>query len=218
MLSISRSRLSLPTQFAFLALNGGGLICSIIYNASTPDLYPNNSHHKLGWFLICIVTAQALLRLISAYAGHRGEKEEENSGYIPVSREAMAEYTRMHERPKPIPRLSDDSGQGTEPGTESLRSQSMSLSGDDENTLNESENDEFEKVGLMEGTQVDQYLSKRLPGLLSARLLGTIRFACDFVDRVILLLGFAILTSGFVTYGGLFVSFASPLNICIFRN
>ncbi|ATZ47308.1 hypothetical protein BCIN_02g06000 [Botrytis cinerea B05.10] len=204
MLSISRSRLSLPAQFAFLALNGGGLLCSIIYNASTPDLYPNNFHHKLGWFLICVVTAQALLGVISAYAGRRDEKGQENSGYIPVSREAMAEHTRMHERPKPVTRLSDDSGQGTEPNTESIRSRSMSLSGDDENTLNESENDELEKVGLMEGTQVDQYLSKRLAGLLSARLLGIIRLACGVVDRVILLLGFAILTSGFVTYGGLF--------------
>ncbi|KAF7876645.1 hypothetical protein EAF04_001730 [Stromatinia cepivora] len=204
MFSFSRSRLNLPTQFVFLALNGGGLFCSIIYNASTPDLYPNNVHHKLGWFLICLIAAQGVIGVISAYAGHKGEKQQESSGYIPVSREAMAEHTSMHERPKPVTRFSDDSGQGTEPNTESLRSHSISLSGDDENTLNVSERDEPEKVGLIEGTRVDQYLSKRLPGLLSARLLRIIGFAYDVVNRVILLLGFAILTSGFVTYGGLF--------------
>lgn len=204
MFSIARSRLSLPTQFVFLASNGGGLFCSVIYTASTLDLYPNNIHHKLGWFLISLIAAQGVIGVISAYAGRKGEKQEENPGYIPVSREAMAEHTRMHERPKPVTRFSDDSGQGTEPITESLRSQSISLSGDDENTLHESEKDEPEKVGLIEGTRVDQYLSKRLPGLLSARLLCIIGFVYDVVNRVILLLGFAILTSGFVTYGGLF--------------
>ncbi|RAL61993.1 hypothetical protein DID88_002482 [Monilinia fructigena] len=104
MLSISRSRLSLPTQFVFLALNGGGLFCSVIYNAATPDLYPNNAHHK-NW----------------------------GGSY-----------------------------------------HSISLAGDDDNTLHGPERDEPEK------------------------------FAYDVVDRVILLLGFTILTSGFVTYGGLF--------------
>ncbi|KAI9643305.1 hypothetical protein NHQ30_007924 [Ciborinia camelliae] len=204
MLSISRSRLSLPTQFAFLALNGGGILCSMIYNTSTPDLYPNNMHHKLGWLLICILVAQMVIGVVNAYAGRKGEKQKENSAYIPVSREAIAEHTRIHERPQPVVRFSGDSGQGTEPNSECLQSQSISLSGDDENTLDESERDEPEKVGLMEGTRADQYLSKRLPGLLSTRFLRIIRFAYDVVDRVILLLGFAILTSGFVTYGGLF--------------
>ncbi|KAB8293253.1 hypothetical protein EYC80_007585 [Monilinia laxa] len=167
MLSISRSRLSLPTQFVFLALNGGGLF-------------------------------------LHAYAGRRGEKQLDTSGYIPVSREAMAEHTRMHERPQPATRFSDDSGQGTEPNTESLRSHSISFAGDDDNTLHEPERDEPEKVSLMEGTKVEQFLSKRLPGLISARILSIIQFAYDVVDRAILLLGFTILTSGFVTYGGLF--------------
>lgn len=215
MLSISRSRLSLPTQFTFLALNGGGLFCSIIYNVSTPDLYPNNIHHKLGWFLICMVAAQVVLGVVSAYAGRRGEKQKESSGYIPVSRQAIAEHTRMHERHQPVARCSDDSGQGTELGSESLRSQSISLSGDDENMLHDSERDEPEKVGLMESTRMDQYLSRQLPGLLSTRLLRIIGFASDVVDRIILILGFVILTSGFATYGGLFVSFANATKICV---
>ncbi|KAA8566256.1 hypothetical protein EYC84_008856 [Monilinia fructicola] len=190
MLSLSRSRLSLPAQFVFLASNGGGIFCSILYNSSTPDLYPNNAHHKLGWFLICIITAQVVIGIIGTYAGRRGEREIDTSGYIPVSREAMAEHTRMHERPQPVTRFSDDSGQGTEPNTESLRSHSISLAGDDDNTLHELEKDEPEKVSLMEGTKVDQFLSKRLPELISARLLHIIQFAYDVVDRVILLLGF----------------------------
>lgn len=156
------------------------------------------------------MATQLVIGVISAYAGRKDEKQPENSGYIPVSREAMAEHTRMHERPQPIPRRSDDSAQGTEPHTESLRGPSLCLSGDDENTLHESDRDEVEKLSLMEGSRVDQYLSKRLPGLLSERLLGVLQFAYNVVDRLILILGFVALTSGVVTYGGLFVSFTSP--------
>jgi len=48
MLSIARSRYTLVVQLAFLAVNALGVILVTIYNASTPDFYPNNAHHKLS--------------------------------------------------------------------------------------------------------------------------------------------------------------------------
>lgn len=221
MFSISRSRYSPTVQFLFLALNAIGVLLATIYNASTPDLYPNNAHHKLGWLLTWIVSTQILMGVVSAYAGPHGTTPHpDRIGFIPVSSEAMEEHQRVHDlRAAEIYRFSNDSGQGTEPNTESLRSQSIS-STEDEHQIpalsrrNTDESTEEEKHGLLHGSRVDQFLSKKIPGLLSSRVLRFFQFLYDAVDRVILILGFIALTTGFVTYGGLFVS----ISITAYRN
>lgn len=210
MFSISRSRYSLLVQLIFLALNGVGVFLITIYNASTPDLYPNNAHHKLGWILTWVVSAQAVLGVISAYARHKGSHRG-RAGFTPVSAEAMDEHERRHNlRQEETYRFSNDSGQGTEPNTESLRSQSISSNSSDDHQLPDvcqehTEADEDEKHGLMHGTRVDKYLTKRIPGLLSSRVLRVLQFFYDAVDRLILILGFVGLTTGMATYGGLFI-------------
>jgi hypothetical protein len=210
MLSIARSRYTLLVQFVFLALNAAGIMLATIYNASTPDMYPNNSHHKLGWVLTWVVGAQVLIGLISAYTGRQ---DKERAGFIPVSSEAMAEHQRMQDLGfAETYRFSNDSGQGTEPNTESLRSHSISSAGDEERQLpvaRDRDQDEYlgsEKRGLLKGSRVDQFLSNKIPGLLSARVLRVFQFFYDVVDRLILILAFVAVTTGFVTYGGLFVS------------
>jgi hypothetical protein len=211
MFSISRSRYSLLVQFIFLALNAVGVFLITIYNASTPDLYRNNAHHKLGWILTWVVSAQVALGVVSAYARHNGSHRG-RAGFTPVSAEAMDEHERRHNlRQEETYRFSNDSGQGTEPNTESLRSQSISSNCSDDHQLPDvrqehAEADEDEKHGLIHGSRVDKYLSKRIPGLFSSRVLRVLQFFYDVVDRLILILGFVGLTTGMVTYGGLFVS------------
>lgn len=213
MFSIARSRYSLAVQFLFLALNAIGVLLVTIYNANTPDLYPNNAHHKLGWLLTWIVSAQITMGIISAYTGrHNATPHPEREGFMPVSTEAMEEHQRIHDlRMAETYRFSNDSGQGTEPNTESLRSQSISSTGDDELKIpglsrrNTDDSMEEEKHGLLHGGRLDQFLSKKIPGLLSSRVLRFFQFLYDVVDRLILILGFVALTTGFVTYGGLFM-------------
>jgi len=207
MLSISRSRYSLPTQFLFLAINAVGVLLVTIYNASTPDFYPNNAHHKLGWILTWVMSAQVVMGVISAYA----RRKDERGAFIPVSAENIAEHQRMQNiRPTQIYRFSNDSGQGTEPNTESLRSQSISSTNSDDHQLPDvrrehEEEDQDEKHGLMHGSKVDKFLSKKIPGLLSSRVLRVFQLFYDVVDRLILILGFMGLTTGIVTYGGFFI-------------
>ena len=212
MLSISRSRYSLPVQFLFVALNAVGVLLVTIYNASTPDMYPNNAHHKLGWILTWIAGAQIVMGAISAYTGREDGKLEERAAFMPVSAAAMEQHQRMHSpRPAEMYRFSNDSGQGTEPNTESLRSQSISSRGEDElpevRQAPEEDADDTEKQGLMHGSRIDEYLSKRIPGLLSSKVLRIFQFFYDVVDRLILILGFVALATGIITYGGLFVSY-----------
>ena len=209
LLSIARSRCALLGQFVFLAINAVGILLATIYNANTPDLYPNNAHHKLGWVVTWIVVAQIVMGIITVYAG----RQEPKPNYLPVSSEAMAEHHRWHGLRSPLAgRFSNDSGQGTERNTESLRSHSISSSGAGEEQLPSPlerprvEESNIERQGLLRLTKVDQFLSKRIPGMLSSRILRVGQFLYDVVDRTILLVGFAALMTGIVTYGGLFVS------------
>ena len=198
-------------QFAFLAVNGTGILLATIYNASTPDLYPNNAHHKLGWVVTWIVVAQFAMGVITAYTGRQAKKAA--PAYLAVSSEAMREHHRWQGLRSPqAGRFSNDSGQGTERNTESLRSQSISSSSGDDQLPSPLEHTEegnvVERQGLLRGSRVDHFLRKRIPGLLPSRILRAGQFGYDVVDRVILLLGFAALTTGIVTFGGLFVSCA----------
>lgn len=208
LLSIARYRFALLVQFIFLAVNAIGILLATIYNASTPDLYPNNAHHKLGWVVTWIMVAQIVMGVITIYTG----RQEREPKYLPVSSEAMAEHHRWQGLRSPqAGRFSNDSGQGTERNTESLRSQSISSSGASEDLLPSplerpgAGESNVEDQGLLRGTKVDQFLSKRIPGMLSSRVLRVGQFLYDVVDRTILLVGFAALTSGIVTYSGLFM-------------
>lgn len=211
MFSISRSRYTLLSQSIFLGLNAAGVLLAIIYDSKTPDLYPNNMHHKIGWLLTGIVTVQTALGVISRRASSSGRKSGQTA-FIPVSTANMAEHQRVESlRIAKLYRFSNDSGQGTEPKTESLRSQSITSTGDDENQLPESRQDhemadQEENFDLLRGSPVDSSLIKRIPRILSFRALRVFQFTYNAIDRLILILGFVAIVSGIVAYGGFFVS------------
>jgi hypothetical protein len=209
MFSISRSRYSLPVQFLFLATNALGVLLITIDNASSPDLYPNNAHHKIGWILTWVMMAQFIMGVISAYSGRENGRQGERESFIPISIEAMEEHQRIQNRRLgEAYRFSNDSGQGTEPNTESLRSNSVSSHGSDQlpDARQGNDKDEHEgKTGLMSVSKLDRFLSRKVPGFLSSRVLRVCRFLYNFVDRVVFLLGFLGLATGFITYGGFFV-------------
>ncbi|KAK0101534.1 hypothetical protein ONS95_006700 [Cadophora gregata] len=209
MFSISRSRFSLPSQIIFLAVNAIGLFLATIYDASTPDLYPNNAHHKIGWVLTWMMSAQVVMGVIQVYA--RKDRRLATAEFTPISAEAITEHQRMQSLTQArIHRLSNDSGQGTEPNTESLRSRSQSLtSADWTDSLPEleagDEEEMEEKHGLMHGTSVDTFLTSKDPDLISSRLLRVLKYIYNAIDRLVLILGFIALTSGIATYGGFFM-------------
>ncbi|KAL2072340.1 hypothetical protein VTL71DRAFT_11683 [Oculimacula yallundae] len=205
MLSIARSRFSVPSQLLFLVVNATGVLLSIVYNGNTPDLYPNNAHHKLGWALTWIMVAQLAMGVIHTYA----RKGRPNNEFTPVSLEAITEHQRRHPlRQVDSYRLSNDSGHGTEPNTESVRGSSSPSSGSMDHLPElewEDEEDLEEKHGLMHGTAIDNYLAKKIPALVSSRLLPILGIFYNAVDRVVLILGFIAIASGIVTYGGFFI-------------
>ncbi len=214
MLSLARSRYTLAAQSVFLTVNAVGVVFSMVYNANTPDLYPGNAHHKLGWTLTWIACAQALVGLLGSAAGalhsrtYRAKALGERHSFIPVSSEAMAEQQRLY-------RLSDDSGQGTERNSESLRGNSVSTSGDDavdatkefevDNEQDDDDDSEADLPPLPRGGRFYSLLRKAA-GVLSSRAWKFIAFGYSLVDRTILILGFTTFSLGIATYGRFFVS------------
>ncbi|KAI6715380.1 hypothetical protein JHW43_002122 [Diplocarpon mali] len=200
MFSIARSRFSLPIQFIFLAVNASGVFLAAVYNAKTPNLYPNNAHHKLGWALTWIMTAQVVMGIIRAYAGGRRQSP------TPVSTEAIAAHQQLHLlRPGQTYRLSNDSGHGTEPSSESFGrdSRASTDSADSRPEVDCLDHGDGEKRPLLDGSSMGKYLVSKIPRLVSARPLGVVLFLHRAVDRLILILMFVAIATGIVTYGGL---------------
>lgn len=223
MLSLARSRYTLYSQFVFTATNAVGLLLGVVYNANTPDLYPNNAHHKLGWIVTWVVSAQVVVGLLGRIAGmmksdegyrhHGGERQS----FMPVSSEAMEEHERRF--PK-IFRHSNDSGQGTEPDSDSLHSpidsgfHSPPIPFQDANKEGDDEDEEIDLESLHpESTERGKVygLAKTVADKVSSRAWKFMLFAYNLVDRTILILGFVALATGVIAYARFFVRVQSTL-------
>lgn len=219
MLSVARSRLALPSQLTFLVLNATAVLVGIIYNGQTPDLYENNAHHKLGWVVTWVATAQVVMTLIFTYAG-RGETEtdispHERGAFLPVSTDdnvgPLQSYPSgtFHDY-----RWSGDSGQGTERASSSLHSRPSSPNCDSPNDYDGFEKPEDQVPSStsgsgrwLQGTVVDRFLSSRMPKMVSSRVLRVLDGVHMVIERIILPFGFAAIATGGVTYGGIMVCF-----------
>lgn len=206
MLSIAHSRYTIPLQFLFLTVNAVAILFGIIFNTSTPDLYENNAHHKIGWIATSVVAAQVFVGLIYAYSGRGRSKsgpDYERATFMPVSTQNMMGHQDLY---SPIGeyRWSGDSGQGTScPATPDEEHFSKS-----EDDLHNDEDDEVPTPlarGWLRSAALDRFFTSRVPSLVSNRALRVLRVVYNVIDRIILPFGFIALASGGVTYGGIFV-------------
>lgn len=219
MLSAARSRLAVLVQLGFLGTNGVALLLSTIYTSKTPDLYNNNSHHKLGWVVIWVVVAQSFMAVIELCAGCSRSMPGCGQAYvvapIPVSAEAMARHYRLQQTD--VQRqggYSDDSGHAT--ASETPRNSSMSGTTDcgDEwqhdvhNPQDaDSEVDLTEKRSLLGNSAMKRVLPS-MPIGVSRKGMVALNVAYQIINYVILLLGLFAIATGVVVYGGIFVSLA----------
>lgn len=219
MLSLVTSRYTLPTQFVFLTVNALGVLLGTIYNAQTPDLYPGNAHHSIGWVITWVVSAHVLVNLVGRVAGaikgRRRKSHQEEHRFIPVSTDA--EDDGSHHQFAHGYRLSNDSDQGSEPTTESLRSNSVSthVADDDDITMSRHVK-EYEDVDPdleampFSNSMTRSALVEKLTRVVSGRVWKYFDLGYKAVDRIVLPFGFIAFTTGIVTYGRLFVSLDNP--------
>jgi Domain of unknown function (DUF2427) len=205
MLSVAHSRYTIPLQFVFLIVNAIALLFGIIYNTSTPDLYENNAHHRIGWIATWVVCAQVVIGLIYAYSGRGRSKsgaDYARANFMPVSTQNMMGHQQLYS-PVGEYRWSGDSGQGTSgPATP------------DEEHFSKPEDDEEEEDvevstplarGWLRSAALDKFFTSRVPSLVSNRALRVLRVVYNVIDRIILIFGFIAVATGGVTYGGIFV-------------
>lgn len=219
MLNIASSRLASPLQCSFLLVNTFGILLSIIYNHKAPDLYEGNSHHKAGWAITWIAVVWVILGLVNrlfaykrAYAPVKTHEEPQT----PVR--VMAEHQRWYDLRSQNwnnYRWSRDSGQGTErdsassssdrsPSAGSAMHQPLPALQSPRSDDDEKSSADMEKRGFLRDTRVDRFLSRIIPHPPARRSLSIVGFTHTLLERSILLLSFVAVTTGIVTFSGVF--------------
>lgn len=214
MLSIVASRYTIWTQTAFIVTNIIGLITALSYNVRTPDLYPNNAHHKIGWIITNVVTVQVLLGAVargrSSHAALSHEEQTDEQCFMPLR---MTVDDNDYTDEAQDCRHSNERNCGN--SIELLESQSRSS----ETTQVESGDEHAELLTArktLSGCQSRHPLSavilfaKDLPKTICSKgLWGYVALFYKSTDRIILPFGFIALTTGIVTMGRFFVRYSS---------
>ncbi len=209
MLSIARSRYHLPAQLIFHVLNSLGVITAFVYNHATPDLYEHNAHHPIGWIVTSSTIVWTIVSLYTAYGDYRskhGGREHPLSSSDTAHYRALQQYGDRAESA----RWSGDSGVGSSRhhSSESIplkpvEPESHNDTGDDKHDTEDDDEEEPEKRGFLSNNKVDRIVALCMQYLLTPGPSSIVRGSQIILEKVLLLLGFFALSTGFVTYSGL---------------
>ncbi|KAL8840238.1 MAG: hypothetical protein Q9170_001445 [Blastenia crenularia] len=213
MLSVARSPLALAIQIGFFGLNAFGLVTATIYSSKTPNLYENNLHHKLGWAITWILFVQiviGLLRFCTTGEARAEADKDERLGFLPISTHHMNGYQQMHPGSvASMHRYSHDSGHGT--GSDSSRCSSFAGLDEEKDEGSPHLNHHFGDdhidhargrgwLGVLAVERALLHVGRLVP----SQLMKTLNLFYDSVDILILIFGFILILSGFITYAGIF--------------
>ncbi|OQN95861.1 hypothetical protein B0A48_18146 [Cryoendolithus antarcticus] len=209
MFSVARSRYSLVTQMVFHAFNGAGMVTGFVYSRATPDLYTGEAHSLLGYVVTSLTViwtlASAIATLKYSNSTHIGFASNHAA-----SRHDIAPYAQLQQyEDSPV-----DYHSSRDSGNFSSGSRGSSVSGSrkeedlpelppsDESHTDEHNGDK-RKTFLGNGL-VERFLSRNTARFVGQRIFGVARVMQILLDKLLLLLGFTAITSGFVVYGGIF--------------
>lgn len=209
-LSISRHRYALLARSVFLALSGLGLVCGIISNTKTADLYEGNAHHPVGWIAMSMVAVHVLTDVLLRFTKWSRRRGAESAGlsFRPL-------INRVHRgtcsrRPDitgqvggtPCPSISQGHLSGNR-----LRSNSAD---DDDNEVGD---DEDEHKSLVPSHQPflwnafdHKQFFRRPRGPTLYQIPRLLKFLYKAIDWTVLVVGYVTLVTGGVTYTGISVS------------
>ncbi|KAH7246902.1 hypothetical protein B0J15DRAFT_402440 [Fusarium solani] len=201
-LSLASSRYTLAAQLVFMAFNGFGLLLALFYNTRTPDLYPNNAHHKIGWIITAVMVAHVIVGFLArrksatSISGTHGRAEEQS--FVPLAT-ITTEYN-----------YNDASDDDNSSNDGHCRGSINSIDGGSGTTHAEDYDEDTFK-----DSRASQPSHRQ--GLLSAVINSTTRvisqvtslstwarYGYKVTDRIILPFGFIAFTSGIATFGRFF--------------
>lgn len=195
MLSIVRSDLAFTARTMFVVIHALAIVFGSAYNGQTPDLYPNDSHHKVGWVVTLVVLSQFLIHVTGWLArvsmGQNGRQKQDAHSCTPDLDTTRIELLSTRHGNGQLSRLSSDGESVTSAGrTETSRSNSTSSSG----------------AALMVPSPTRAVLATKAAFFVSCRGWKHLVFCFRIIDRLILPLGFVAVTTGVATVGRFFVS------------
>lgn len=211
MLSVARSRYHLPAQVGFHALNGIAVFGGFVYNHATPDLYVKNAHHPIGWVVTSLTIVWTSVSLYTAYGDYKRRRSPTKRGQALSSSNMATHYNQLrqeyHDRTDSA-QWSRDSGMGSsrQNSTDSIHhkpEEPLSPLTDPEHFSADDVDEESEKRGFLGNTRVDRFVSRYVQRLSTPRISPAVRFSQIALEKLLLLLGFVAISTGFLTYGGL---------------
>lgn len=213
-LSLTRSRFTLALQSVFLVLNGFSVFLAALYNAKTPDLYPNNAHHKIGWVITLVVCAHVFVNFIDRVASVLATRRARSSPQPPVESLAFLNSSSQSFEndfpPYESARHSEESFDAASPTAHSFRTSSASTAFDESAYVSQ---ERFKEYNNEDGEGTHAYLptlptDTRNPKF--SRVWKSILNMYGIVDRIILPFGFVAFTTGIVAFARFFVSADKP--------
>ncbi|KAK6443660.1 hypothetical protein LTR95_000487 [Oleoguttula sp. CCFEE 5521] len=211
MLSVARSRYSLVAQMVFHALNGAGMVTGFVYSRVTPNLYTGDAHMVIGYVVTSLTViwtlATTLATLKTSKSTHTGF-----AGSHAALRHDIPQYAQLQQYEDcPVEyHSSRDSGNFSSGSrgsslSESRKEEETSALPPSDESYTDEQNGDNKKTFLGNGL-VGHFLARNTARFVGQRIFAVARVEQVMLDKLLLLLGFAAVTSGFVVYGGIFRS------------
>ncbi|KAG9570689.1 hypothetical protein KCU71_g1980, partial [Aureobasidium melanogenum] len=200
MLSLANSRTRVLVQFVFFSMNALGVALAISYNALTPDLYPNNAHHRIGWIITLVAT---IAIPVSSLFGI-GQVIRRQVGVQVIEPEpAFTSFAPRNYNPADC---SSDNVSMPHSKRNSPETDIASLSWHEDSHIDESctNADQEEKDSLLPMVDSHPRLSFLSAGFFSLAYWKYLRIFSRMIDYIILPFAFVAITTGIVTYGRFF--------------
>lgn len=182
-------------------MNALGVALSISYNARTPDLYPNNAHHKIGWIITAVVAIDLCISFFDGIA------RVTSSRVIVQSDEPepalMSSALRNHD-----PADSSDDASMSHGSNHSLETETGPLSDDAHVRFDESFRgaDHEERDTLLPMVKSRRRFCAQVQQLLVfSTFWKYLIITSGIVNYIVLPFGFAAVATGMVTYARFFV-------------
>ncbi|KAF3934270.1 hypothetical protein ABW19_dt0201896 [Dactylella cylindrospora] len=201
MFAVAKSKLHIPVQFVFLVVNGFAIFLSVIYNAQTPDLYPANAHHRMGWVAVAILTAQTVVGVIFSVAksGDGPASKEEGSSLMNTT-----QYQRMDPRQRQSSWNSDSAHGGSDRSSSSLEN-TRAASIEADRPYYADQEDEAEAKHFDEEGRFEKFARKYVPRFtIAQRWITAANVGYQISQRLLIIWTFMLMSTGFSTYTGVF--------------
>lgn len=196
-------------QLVFGLLNAISILFAIVYNAKTPDLYPNNAHHKIGWIITCVVCGQIAIGLAGGITKMVKKFSAKRSSFSAGERRAFL---------TPILTSGDQSTspgspQNASPTSFVFRNSSVSTAYDEmAEDLPDPKDYDLDDYNspraaspIVSPDDLHKVTYPKLAVFAPSQLFKSFTLLYKVVDRIILPFGFIALTTGIITFARFFV-------------